>query len=271
MTALFNASIVLYKPNVAQLQSIVSLLLMSDRLLHLYLLDNSPIPTEMEWGDKRVKYVVTGTNLGYGAAHNLALRKTLEQAVPFHFVLNADISFQLGTLERMVDYMFEHSDVGSAMPHVSYPDGSTQYLCKLLPTPLDVFGRRFLPAKWMEKRNCRYELRESGYNREMNVPYLSGCFMLLRTEALLRVGLFDERFFMYPEDIDLTRRIHASYRTMFLPTEHIVHHHEKASYRSLRMLWIHASNLFLYFCKWGWLFDSERRRFNQETATQYLQ
>ena len=49
----------------------------------------------------------------------------------------------------------------------------------------------------------------------MDVPYLSGCFMLFRVAALRRVGLFDERFFMYPEDIDLTRRIHAEFRTVF--------------------------------------------------------
>ena len=49
---------------------------------------------------------------------------------------------------------------------------------------MDVFGRRFLPAKWMQRRNQTYEMHASGYDRLMNIPYLSGCFMLLRTQAV---------------------------------------------------------------------------------------
>ena len=91
--------------------------------------------------------------------------------------------------------------------------------------------------------------------------------MLLRTEALLKSGLFDERFFMYPEDIDLTRRIHRDFLTLYYPSETIVHAHRQASYHSLRMLWIHATNMIRYFNKWGWLFDSERRLFNNLLLT----
>lgn len=135
---------------------------------------------------------------------------------------------------------------------------------------MDVFGRRFLPSWLNRKRNERFELRATGYNREMNVPYLSGCFMLLRTEALRQVGLFDERFFMYPEDIDLTRRIHRHFQTLFYPQCTIIHDHAQGSYKSKRLLWIHVSNLCRYFSKWGWLFDAERRKFNRETIRQYM-
>jgi len=102
----------------------------------------------------------------------------------------------------------------------------------------------------------------------LDVPYLSGCFMLFRTEALKEVGLFDERFFMYPEDIDLTRRIHAKYRTVFYPEVSIIHHHAQSSYLNLKMLFIHITNMVKYFNKWGWILDKERKIINKKILEQ---
>ena len=86
--------------------------------------------------------------------------------------------------------------------------------------------------------------------------------MFLRTKAAVEAGLFDERYFMYPEDMDLTRTIHRNYLTLYCPLWTIVHHHTRASYNDRRMLKIHMQNMCRYFNKWGWLFDAERRTFN---------
>lgn len=212
----------------------------------------------------RVEYVFMGENAGYGKAHNVALRESVYDKVPYHLVLNADISLNAEEIDSLYRFMDAQPSVGQLMPKVVYPNGETQYLCKLLPTPIDVFGRRFLPKRIIARRNARYELRASGYNRPMNVPYLSGCFMLLRTEAALKAGLFDERYFMYPEDIDLTRRIHRDYLTLYYPAIQIVHNHKKGSYHSMRLLWIHIVNMCKYFNKWGWWYDPERRAFNRQ-------
>jgi GT2 family glycosyltransferase len=165
--------------------------------------------------------------------------------------------------------MDSNPEVGQLMPKVFYSDGEIQYLCKLLPTPFDLIFRRFLPASWTMNQIHKFELRNSGYNQIMDVPYLSGCFMLLRTDALKEVGLFDELFFMYPEDIDLTRRIHQKFRTVFYPEVSIVHHHARSSYLNLKMLWIHTTNMIHYFNKWGWFFDSERKIINKKTLNQF--
>jgi GT2 family glycosyltransferase len=208
--------------------------------------------------------------MGYGAAHNIAIRESIYHDVPFHLVINPDIILTREALDAMLQFIAQHPEVGSLMPRVTYPDGQIQRLCKLLPTPLDVFGRRFLPAQWMQRRNQTYEMHASGYDRIMNVPYLSGCFMLLRTQAVQQARLFDERFFMYPEDMDLTRRIHRDYLTVFFPHATIIHNHEKASYKSLKMLWIHMVNMCRYFNKWGWFCDKERTLFNQTAIREYL-
>ena len=75
--------------------------------------------------------------------------------------------------------------------------------------------------------------------------------------------MFDPRFFMYPEDIDLTRRMHRLGHTVYWPHATIVHAHRAESKRSARMRRIHIVNMMRYFRKWGFFFDSERRHVNR--------
>lgn len=261
---MLNVSIVLYNPNWSQVVELTQSLLRCDSVRKVYWVDNSPKATEvLPIASARVEYLFNNRNLGYGAAHNIAIRESIYDDVLFHLVVNPDIEITDDTLPTLLAFIEQHAEVGMVMPKIVSPTGEVQYLCKLLPTPLDVFGRRFLPKNWMRKRNERYELRHTGYDKMMNVPYLSGCFMLLRTEAVKKARLFDERFFMYPEDIDLTRRIHRDYLTVYFPHTTVVHHHAKASYHSLKMLWIHAVNMCRYFNKWGWWCDKEREEMNE--------
>ena len=267
---MLNASIVLYHPDWQQVTDLTEVILQSDHVDCVYWIDNSPTQHTFESLDSRIKYRHNPYNMGYGAAHNIAIRESIYHDVPFHLVINPDIILTRDALDSMLQFIAQHPEVGSLMPRVTYPDGQIQLLCKLLPTPLDVFGRRFLPAQWMHRRNQTYEMHASGYDRIMNIPYLSGCFMLLRTQAVKQARLFDERFFMYPEDMDLTRRIHRDYLTVFFPHATIIHNHEKASYKSLKMLWIHIVNMCRYFNKWGWFCDKERTLFNQTAIHDYL-
>ena len=267
---MLNASIVLYQPDWQQVTDLTKVILQSNYVDCVYWIDNSPTGQQFESLDSRIKYRHNSYNMGYGAAHNIAIRESIYDDIPYHLVINPDIILTKEALETMLLFMAQHSEVGSLMPKVVYPNGQLQRLCKLLPSPFDVFGRRFLPKKWMERRNQTYEMHASGYDRLMNVPYLSGCFMLLRTQAVLKARLFDERFFMYPEDMDLTRRIHRDYLTVFFPHATIIHNHEKASYKSLKMLWVHMVNMCKYFNKWGWFCDKERTLFNQTAIREYL-
>jgi len=264
---MLNVSIVLYKNTLSEIVPLVETLLKSDKVSVIYLIDNSPTENP-DFKSLQVNYHFTGNNLGYGSAHNIAIRHTLEQPISYHLVINPDISFKPDILSEIEEFMNNNSDIGLLMPKILYPNGEIQYLCKLIPTPFDLIFRRFLPKSWTQTHTKKFELRDSGYNRLLNVPYLSGCFMFLRTEALRKVGMFDERFFMYPEDIDLTRRIHRHFKTVFYPGTTITHNHAQGSYINTRMLLIHISNMIKYFNKWGWIFDKERRMVNRETLKQ---
>ncbi len=264
-----TCSIVLYNHKPHQLSKLVNTILQCNICKKIYLVDNSPQPLPASLGtDNRIEYIFNNKNIGYGAAHNIAIKKAMTIA-KYHLIINPDILFLEGTLEKIYTYMQDNTEVGHLMPKVKYPNGDLQYTCKLIPAPLDLIVRRFLPSFLFRARASQFELRHSGYNKIMEVPYLSGCFMFLRLEALKKTGLFDERFFMYPEDIDLTRRIHKYYKTIFYPYAEIIHGHEKGSYKNAKLFFIHFTNIVKYFNKWGWLFDSERKRVNKKILAQF--
>lgn len=262
-------SIVCYKSDRIQLKKAIDSFLNSKLNVKLVLVDNSPtdsLKTIIE--DQRVEYIFNPTNPGFGAAHNIAINK-YNLLSNYHLVLNPDVYFGAGVLESIFEFMNKNINIGHIMPKVLYPNGDTQYLCKQLPTPMDLIFRRFIPFRSIkEKNNHFYELRFTGYNKIIEVPYLSGCFMFLRSTVLKEIGGFDEQYFMYPEDVDLTRRINEKYQTIFYPLVHIYHEYGKGSYSSYKLLWIHITSMIKYFNKWGWLFDIKRKTTNQRILSQ---
>ena len=266
-----SASIVLYQTNLTPLKKVIdSYFACKSEALQLFLIDNSPTDVLKSvvtmYPDKEIHYIFNNENMGYGKAHNIAIKKSMEQGLPYHIVLNPDIVIQEGALEKLTFYMNEHPEVGNIMPKIIYPNGQLQYLCKLLPSPIDLIFRRFIPfKKWRDKINQKYELHSFRYNKKINIPNLSGCFMFLRTKALEKVGLFDENIFMYLEDIDLNRRIHRDYNTIFVPEAVVVHEYQKASYKNIKLLKAHIKSAIYYFNKYGWFFDKERRIINAQT------
>lgn len=260
---MFTASLVLYHNNSHEIETLLYCVLNSHVNI-LYVVDNSSNDSLriVEKLSDKIRYIHSA-NIGYGGAHNIAIREAMALGAEYHIVLNPDISFDADVISKLKEFADRNPDAGWIMPKVKYPDGRMQYLCKLLPSPADLFFRRFMPASWGMNRARRFEMLDSGYDHVMNVPFLSGCFMFLRVSALKQVGLFDERFFMYGEDIDLSRRMHKCFKTLYYPDVTIIHHHEAASYESLKMMFVHIRNIIKYFNKWGWFFDSERRKINK--------
>jgi GT2 family glycosyltransferase len=261
---LVNASIVLYHNKREQLIKVIDSFLGTQLDVVLYLIDNSADDTLKDLAslDSRIIYIFNNANVGYGAGHNVALAKSIEEGVAYHVVLNPDLFFESKIIDNLYNYMQEHPEVGNIMPKILYPDGENQYLAKLLPTPLDWILRRFLPAKYTKGITEKFELRYTGYDEIMNVPFLSGCFMFFRVDALKDVGLFDESIFMYMEDIDINRRIHAKYKTLYYPYESVYHEYERGSHKNFKLLRISIESSIKYFNKWGWIFDKERKTMN---------
>ncbi|MGC1617896.1 MAG: glycosyltransferase family 2 protein [Candidatus Acidiferrum sp.] len=263
-------SIVVYQNSDERIQEAVGSFLNTELNVRLYVIDNSPDDRVRGLcDDGRVSYIFNGWNLGFGAAHNIAIRHSLKEA-NYHVVLNPDVYFERGVLEALLSFARSRPDVGVVMPKTLNPDGTVQHLCKQLPSPFDLIARRFLPGflqPLMEARLARYEFRDQDYDSVLSVPVLSGCFMMLNCAALSQVGMFDERYFMYMEDVDLCRRMQERYKTIYFPKVAIYHGYEKGSYRSVRLMMRHIVSALRYFQKWGWFSDAERVRINQKRSS----
>jgi len=262
---LISGSIVIYRNDYFEIERAVLSFFQSNLGGVLYLIDNSP--------DDRLKilerlhvsivYIYTGCNLGFGSGHNIAIKKAISEGYAYHVVLNPDVYFDENVLSVLCDYMDKNTDVGNVLPEVISSVGEKQRLAKLLPTPFDLILRRFIPVKALKEWcNKTYELHSFQNNCIINAPFLSGCFMFLRTSALRKVGFFDEKFFMYLEDVDLNRRIHSLYKTHFYPNVSIYHRHDKGSYRNWKLMFYHVRSAIQYFNKWGWFIDRERQKIN---------
>lgn len=275
---MITASIVTYNNNLLDLEGILRSLLISP-VQKLWIVDHSDTYTGLE--DELREYkrrddvylqhagrgfrleYIKEANKGYGCGHNVALRLAMEEGSRYHLVVNPDVWFGAEVIPALWRLMEDDESIAQVMPNVLFLNGSVQCHAKLLPTPFDLFGRFFLPSKLIAKRNERFELRHSGYDKVMNVPFLCGCFMFFRISALKSEGLFDERFFMYMEDVDLTRRLHTKFKTLFFPSVSIYHRFARLSHRNWRLAIIHMFSALKYFNKWGWIYDSGRRRFNK--------
>lgn len=261
-----SASIVIHNSRPEEVHRAIECLLRSN-VSPVYIIENSPGSLLKDVEDKYEGVIYQHVeNRGFGAGHNVAIRRVLgdiSKKDGYHIVMNADVWWEGDAVAPLLSYLEEHPDVGMAMPRVVYPDGVLQYACRMLPTPFDLFAKRFLPAGISRKRMERYLLAAHDHTKALNCPYLLGSFLLFRNKALLDVGIFDERFFMYPEDIDITRRVHERWKTLFLPVSTIVHAHAAQSRRNMRLLWVHIVNMCRYFNKWGWFRDSKRRKYNK--------
>ena len=200
-------------------------------------------------------FLLNSDNLGYGRAVNRLVAK-LGQLPPFIGVLNTDLSWQPGTFERLLAWLQQHAEVNLAVPQILDEAGAIQKLCKRKPTVLGLFSRRFLPAwlkpSWLKRYDCWYVMADQNYQEVFEAPYLSGCCMLIRSEAFREVGGFDDRYFLYLEDADITRSLARDGRCVHLPVARVVHGWGRGNYQNLGLMAVNLASAVHYFRKWGW-------------------
>lgn len=266
-----SISLVIYKNDRQVLTDTIFSVLSSEGLnFRLYILDNSPTDEIREWfHDTRLEYIFNNANIGFGAAHNIIMRDPSKMG-RYHLVLNPDIKFDKHVLKGLVDYMDINPEVGNIIPKTYYPNGTLCRVNKLLPRPQDWFIRMFLPFRSWRGCTKQFLMVYSDSNQVMNAPNLSGCFMFMRTSVINEIGVFDERFFMYAEDIDLNRRIHRKYKTIYYPRFEIIHHGAEQGHTNPRLIITQIVSCIRYLNKWGWFIDNERKDMNHKAISLYL-
>lgn len=177
----------------------------------------------------QIRLIISKTNLGMGGGNNLGIRAAEGRYIA---ILNPDIYVFENSIQKMYDYIKENSDVGLVSPRLLNPDRTLQYTCYRwynFFTPL--YRRTFLgKLPWAKRELARFSMQDVDHTQVMPVDWCQGsCFMTPKV-VFDKVGLFDEKFFMYFEDTDLCRRIwNAGYKVIYLGNTEVIHMHMKMS------------------------------------------
>lgn len=197
---------------------------------------------------------VSPSNLGYGRGHNVAI---FESRADYYLVLNPDVLMDEGAIEHALRCMEDNPCITVVTPRGESPEGEPLYLCKRFPLVFDLLLRGFAPA-WLRRRFeryiARYEMHElrKAQNAVFDIPIVSGCCMLLRGSFLRQLGGFDERYFLYFEDFDLSLRLGNVGSNVYLPAMKIVHYGGHAARKGLWHILLFARSALRFYSQYGW-------------------
>jgi N-acetylglucosaminyl-diphospho-decaprenol L-rhamnosyltransferase len=167
--------------------------------------------------------VLNDKNVGYARACNQGAGHTSE---PYLFFMNSDTVLTPSTTRGLVDCFDEYPDAGVVGPRILNDDGSLQYSCREFPSIKDAFLHAFVGLFSAENpATVRYKKTDWEHQQETEVDWVSGCFMAVRRKTFEDLGGFDERYFMYVEDVDFCWRARqAGWTVRYIPTGEVFHH-----------------------------------------------
>lgn len=202
----------------------------------VFVVDNNSVDSSAEMVREKFPEVVlleNSENVGFARANNMAIRRSKGEYV---LLLNPDTVVEDDTFEKIIGFMDSQPQAGAL--GVKMVDGKGRFLPESkrgLPTPSVAFYKIFGLSRLFpgSRRFGRYHLGYLDRDQIHEVEILSGAFMLIRREALDKVGLLDEAFFMYGEDIDLSYRIiKAGYKNVYFPHTRIIHYKGESTKKS---------------------------------------
>lgn len=223
-----------------------------DSELKLYVIDNASPDGALEELKKQkvtsqIDLLALEKNVGYGGGHNKVLPLLHSK---YHAVVNPDIVVHEDVLSVIVDWMEEHPDVVMTTPRLVFPDGRQQNIAKRRPALLPLIARQ-LPIKALKKYEDHYLMLDEDLSKPTDVEFCSGCFFVIRTEIFRKMGGFDEGYFMYVEDADITRKALEYGRAVYLPQVTVEHAWHREAHKKPRQFMWQVRSMFRYFRKWG--------------------
>jgi len=201
-----------------------------------------------------VTVIANKSNNGYASAVNQAIRAFDSDYI---LLLNPDIEVKPGAINAMLRFMNDTSDAGIVGGKLLNPDGTLQYSCRTFYTMPTIIMRRTFLGKLFpnSKILTRHLMSDWDHNSIRDVDWMLGACLLIRRSALQDVGLMDERFFLYFEDVDWCYRMKkGGWRVCYLPEAEMVHHHQRQSakgfFKNTSLLY-HIKSMLHFYDKWG--------------------
>ncbi len=241
--ARISVSIVTYNDWGRVENTVETLLKFSSEPLQIYVIDNASADGTPEKITERfpaVDVIKNSENMGFGKAHNAVIGKLESE---YHIVSNPDIVLNDDAVAKLADYLDKTPDTVMVAPKILSQDGSEQHLPKRKPRIKYLLAGR-LPLK---KIRAEYTRENEHLSSPTEIEFCSGCFFMIRTEAFKKLGGFDDRFFMYMEDADISDRARQLGKIIYYPDAAVTHIWERSSSKSLKYLFIHICSAFKYF------------------------
>ncbi len=243
-----SAGIVTYN-NVSEIISCLNSLIETTKGMNveIYVLDNHSSDNTVSVIRKyfpRVHLIESSENLGFGRGHNEILKRISSE---FHMVVNPDIQFTPEVVSKLTAFMCRYPEVGIVTPKIRNADGSEQFLPKRDPKFSYVILSKFRPFYFFRDE---YTRADEVFNRPTRILSSTGCFFMIRTDMFRKVNGFDEQFFMYFEDADLSRRVRKKSVIVFYPNAFVYHAWKRDNTRSFRGIKIFLISMLKYFWKW---------------------
>jgi GT2 family glycosyltransferase len=168
-----------------------------------------------------VELIASDENLGFSKANNIAIARG---SAPYVLALNPDTRMTEGTLDQMLELMEQRPEVGISGCRLELPDGTFDHAARRsFPTPLSALAHFSGAGRWKKAPARLAQYRAPGVESGP-VDAVNGAFMLMRRDALAKVGLFDEGYWMYMEDLDLCYRFgQADWITWYEPSVKVIH------------------------------------------------
>lgn len=218
----------------------------------IYIVDNNSKDETIKLITKNfpnITIIKSRKNLGFGKAHNLVLNKITSD---FHIIINPDIVLKSNAIMDLLDYLKRHKDVVIVTPKIVFEDGKIQFLPKKDPKVKYMLAGKFERySTYFESLRREYTMQKKSYSDDpFCIDFCTGCFMLIRTKIFKKLKGFDERFFMYLEDADLSRRARKYGKIMFIPKVEVIHTWHRESSKNIKFFLIHLVSMFKYFIKW---------------------
>jgi len=199
----------------------------------------------------RVNLIINDTNLGFSGANNQAIRRCKGEYV---LLLNPDTEVRSNALDFLIDTMENHPEVGGAGAKILNPDGTLQISCYPEPTLSRELWRLFQLDRVRHYGSYDFVAWNPDHSREVDV--IQGACLILRTRALEEVGLLDEDYFMYTEEVDLCFRLRkAHWRLVWVPQANVVHYGGQATQQvaTEMFLELYRSKILYFYKHHGWL------------------
>ena len=249
-----SASIVIYNEDKSILKNTIDCFFnISKFSSKLYLIDNTIDSDYQEFSlYSNLEYIPVRQNIGFGQGHNKVLTK-IENESKYHLILNPDVGFEPDIFTSLIKMLEEDSDISMIAPKVLFPDRTFQNSCRRYPTIIELLARRnFFLQLIFKKLIKRGKYVDKNLSDPFFADYLTGCFQLFKTKDFVSLKGFDERYFLYMEDVDICRKIdETGKKKMYYPKEQIIHVLKKGSNKNIHLFFIHFKSAFKYFKKWG--------------------